>query len=188
MKLSIVIPYYKTIEYTRKLWERLEPQLNDEVEVIIVDDGCNEKELDSFNAKVIHLAENSGGASVPRNVGLDTARGEYVAFIDADDMVSEDYVESILEKCKERWGYFYIGWSCRWGEYLIEEPEYWNTCCWNCVYKRSLIGEERFDPSMRVGEDKDWIKRVRKGRHSSIMKILYYYDTDVEGSLTWGMK
>lgn len=188
MKLSIIIPYYKTIEYTKKLWRVLEPQLTEDTEVIIVDDGCNEKGLDEFGVKVIHLPLNSGGASVPRNVGIEEAKGQYITFIDADDLVSDDYIEEILKKCAEEWDYFYIGWSSKWGEYIYDEPEWWNTCCWNCVYRRSLIGEKRFDPELRIGEDKDFVRRVREGSHSSIKKVLYYYNTEVEGSLTWGMK
>ena len=55
MRLTIITPYYKTYEYTQELAKVLEPQLNDNIEWIIVDDGCNEKRLDSFKAKVIHL-------------------------------------------------------------------------------------------------------------------------------------
>ena len=189
MKLSIIIPYYRTIELTKALLRSLEPQLTDEVEVIVVDDGCHERELDGFNVRVIHLDENSGTASVPRNVGINESRGEYISFVDADDMVLEDYVEEILKKIPEKWDYFYIGWTSKWGNILIEdEPLFWNTSVWNCVYRRDLIGEERFDADIVVGEDKDFNERVRKGLHSYIPKVLYVYNTDVEGSLTWNKK
>lgn len=62
MRLSIITPYYKTLEETKELAKVLEPQLTDEVEWIIIDDGCNEKEFDTLKAKVIHLPKNSGGA------------------------------------------------------------------------------------------------------------------------------
>ena len=190
MKLSIIIPYYRTWEYIERLMDRLIPQLSEEVEVIVVDDGCQEKRLDRYrreNIHVYHLENNSGTASVPRNKGLDEAQGEYIAFIDADDMIVENYIEEILKKIKEGWEYFYIGWRCKWGTYIYDEPEYWNTSVWNCVYKRTMIGENRFDKELRVGEDREFNK-CRKGRHSSIKKVLYEYDTEVEGSLTWGQK
>lgn len=78
MQLSIITPYYRTLKYTLELAKVLESQLNDKIEWIIVDDGCNEKELDKLNAKVIHLPTNSHGASKPRNVGLDIATGDNV--------------------------------------------------------------------------------------------------------------
>ena len=91
-KLSIIIPYYKTLEYTKKLFAVLEPQLTPQVEVILIDDGCNETELDNLKAKVIHLDKPSGNASHPRNVGLDNAKGEYIAFIDSDDLITNNYI------------------------------------------------------------------------------------------------
>lgn len=43
MQLSIITPYYNTLEYIKKLRDVLEPQLTDKIEWIIIDDGCNEK-------------------------------------------------------------------------------------------------------------------------------------------------
>jgi hypothetical protein len=48
IKLSIIIPYYDTYNYTIKLLRELQIQLTDEVEVILVDDGCNETRFDQF--------------------------------------------------------------------------------------------------------------------------------------------
>lgn len=176
IKLSIITPYYKVLEYTKKLAEVLEPQLTEEVEWIIVDDGCNERELDKIKAKVIHLPENSGGASVPRNVGLDNAKGKYIAFIDSDDIVAEDYVKTILEKIKEEFDYCYISWKSKVFKIIIKDnPPDWNSCVWNCVYKKELIGDIRFKPELIIAEDYDFNVRVRRGKKSNIEKILYYY-------------
>ena len=185
MKLSIIIPYYKRLKEITRLMAILEPQLTKETEVIIIDDGCNEKELDKFNAKVIHLEENSGGASIPRNIGLDNATGEYIAFVDSDDLVKPNYIKRILEKTKEQWDYCYISWECK--KYKIriyQEPPAWNCCIWNCIYKRSLIGNTRFDPSLKMAEDYKFNKEVRKGKRANIIDILYYYEIDSQDSLT----
>lgn len=185
MKLSIIIPYYKAIEYTERLMEVLEPQLTPEVEVIIVDDGCNEKKLDKYKANVVHLATNSKGASVPRNKGLDLAKGEYVTFIDADDMISEDYVATILEKIKSGFDYCFFSWNFKGEDIIIEEePPWWNGSVCNCIYKRSLIGNERFKP-IRIGEDKEFNERVRKGKRENILKVLYHYNLDNPNSITY---
>lgn len=178
IKLSIIIPYYNALPYIKKLMNMLEPQLTDEIEVIIVDDGCNEYELDKFKAKVIHLENNSGGASVPRNVGLDNARGEYVAFIDSDDLVSADYIYQIMNKINnETFDYCYLSWYSDAFKVIIEDnPPDWNCCVWNCVYKRDLIGDKRFKPELVIAEDYDFNVRVRKGIHTSITDIIYYYN------------
>ena len=98
MRLSIITPYYNCLNRIKNLAQKLQPQLNEEVEWIIIDDGCHEKELDDFKAIIIHLQNNSGCAGIPRNYGLDIARGEYITFVDADDLVSPHFVKKILEK------------------------------------------------------------------------------------------
>ena len=185
MKLSVITPYYDALEEIKKLAEVLVPQLTEETEWIIIDDGCNETKLDEIKATVIHLKENSGGASVPRNKGLDYATGEYIAFIDSDDLVSNNYVRTILDKTKEDWDYCYMSWKSRQLEVLItKEPPSWNCCIWNCIYKRKLIGKERFDPKLKMAEDYDFNKRVRKGKRGNIKEILYFYNIDKPNSLS----
>ena len=184
MKLSIIIPYYNRLEQITRLMQVLEPQITEEVEVIIVDDGSHEKELDKFKAKVIHLEENSGGASIPRNVGLDNATGEYIAFIDSDDLVSNMYVRRILDKTKEEWDYCFISWKTNNCEIKIEDyPPKWNCCVWNCIYKKSLIGNIRFDPKLIIAEDYVFNQKVRKGIKANIRKVLYYYEQYSKDSL-----
>lgn len=182
--LSIIIPYYNCLKQTKKLFCVLEPQLTDEVEVILVDDGCNEKELDNLKANVIHLEKNSGGASKPRNVGLDNATGEYITFIDADDSITYEYIDTILKKIKnEDFDYCYFGWrSDHFFIIIDDEPPIWNCCVWNCIYKKSLIGDERFNVDLVIGEDYDFNVRVRKGKKAIISKVLYQYN-DTPNSL-----
>ena len=174
--ISIITPYYNTLKQTKELAEVLTPQLNEKIEWIIVDDGCNEKELNNLKAKVIHLKENSGGASVPRNVALDIAKGKYILFIDSDDMIAENYIEVITKKLNEDFDYCFISWSGIDGKFIIEDkPPLWNCSIWNCIYKREIIGNERFNPKLIIAEDYDFNKRVRKGKYTSIQDIIYFY-------------
>lgn len=183
--ISIITPYYNTLTQTKKLAKILEPQLTEEIEWIIIDDGCHEKKLDNIKAKVIHLENNSGGGSVPRNVGLDNAKGKYILFIDSDDMIKTNYIETIIDKInQEDFDYCYFGWESHTFSIIItDEPPEWNCCIWDCIYKKELIGNVRFDPKLRVGEDLDFNKKVRKGKKAHIHKILYYYN-DTPNSLT----
>lgn len=198
MKLSIITPFYKCYEEFTKLVDRLIPQLNNQIEWIIVDDGCHETRINDYvyqdkyikqwnSIHIWHLIENSGGASLPRNIGLDNAKGNYIAFVDADDNVSINYIEKILEKTKEEWDYCYLSWSMGNQVCLIEnEPPSWNCCVWNCIYKKELIGEERFRPDLIKAEDYDFNKRVRKGKKANITDVLYYYNTNNPYSLSKG--
>lgn len=188
IKLSIIIPYYNQPANMKKLIPLLDKQMNDEVEVIIIDDGCNaffnvEQPKNKFY--VIHLEKNSGGASIPRNVGLDNAKGKYIVFIDSDDLVSDNYIQTILDKTKEEWDYCYISWKGKSNRIIIqEEPPKWNCCVWNCIYKKDIIGNERFKPELKMAEDYDFNNRVHKGKRANITKIIYYYNEDTPNSLT----
>lgn len=189
IKLSIIIPYYNQKENIRKLIKVLDKQMTKEVEVIIVNDGTDDNFKDIECPKnlfiVCNLEKNSGGASVPRNKGLDIATGKYIAFIDSDDLVSDDYIETILNKTKEEWDYCYISWQGKSNRIIIEnEPPKWNCCVWNCIYKRDLIGNERFKPELKMAEDFDFNNKVRKGKRANITKIIYYYNEDTPNSLT----
>jgi glycosyltransferase involved in cell wall biosynthesis len=185
--LSIIIPYYKTLDLTKQLLDTLKPQLNDNVEVILIDDGCNEKELDNYNIKVIH--KENGGVSKARNTGIDNAKGKYIAFIDSDDMIKPNYVEKILNKINEvDFDYCYISWEATGrnkGQYIIaDEPNKENTCVWNCIYKRETIGTNRFPENKQIGEEIQFNKATRKGVKANILDILYIYNSGREDSLT----
>ena len=180
--LTIITPYYNTLKQTNDLAKVLEPQLTDEIEWIIIDDGCNEKELDNLKATVIHIEENTGGASIPRNIGLDNAKGKYISFIDSDDLVTSDYIETIINKTKEDWDYCLMSWKGHFEVIIKDKPPTWNCCVWNCIYKKELIGNTRFKPELKIGEDYDFNLVVRKGKKANIEKILYYYQ-DTPNSL-----
>lgn len=185
MKLSIIIPYYDTWEYTEELLNVLLPQLTDEVEVLIIDDGCNEKRLDKYPVKVIHLKDNSGTASVPRNIGLDHATGDYIAFIDSDDMVSDDYIKTILQKLK--YDIIYITWEV--GKktiMMLSKPPTWNCSVWCRVYKREIIGDIRFDESLKIAEDWKFNQEVKYKTSACIQKTIYFYNRGRKGSLLTG--
>lgn len=188
-KLSIITPYYNVLNYTKELAAALEPQLTDEVEWIIVDDGCNETELDKLNAQVIHLKENSGGASVPRNEGMKIADGDYTVFIDADDLVQPYYIKTILNKIENStFDYCYFGWkgigALPVNIMITDQPPEWNTSIWNCIYKTENIKNIQFDPALCMAEDYEFNKLARIGKCEHINKIIYIYRAGVENGLT----
>lgn len=187
MKLSIIIPYYKTLDLTRTLLNTLTEQLTREVEIILVDDGCDQKEFDLIEGvNVIHTINR--GVSSARNTGIENAKGENIVFIDSDDDVSKDYVEKILQKIdNSTFDYCLFSWESKdkFGKIIIvNDPPQWNTCVWNCIYKKKTIGDNRFSTSLTISEDEDFNTRVRKGKRENIKDILYYYNTNREDSLT----
>ncbi len=192
MKLSIIIPYYDTFEYTKKLIEKLIPQMKKEVEVLIIDDGCGELMLDyttevNDNMIVIHSTPNSGNASRPRNIGLEHAKGEYIAFIDSDDMVTDDYIQKILYKIQSKPDIIFLSWKMPQQTFIITtKPQRWNCAVWCRVYKREIIGEIRFDESLRIAEDWKFNQAIKYNTSVCIREPIYLYNSGRKGSLTNG--
>jgi glycosyltransferase involved in cell wall biosynthesis len=186
VKLSIIIPYYNTYKYTKKLLNELIKQLNNEVEIILIDDGCNEKRLDKYKEiKVIHLKVNSGNASIPRNIGLDKATGEYITFIDSDDMISGDYIEKIFKKINKNPDIIFISWKSK-KHYVIMEnkPPRWNCSVWCRVYKRDIVKKIRFNKELNIAEDWEFNEQVKYKTSLCIKDIIYFYNNNRKGSLT----
>lgn len=193
--ISIIIPTYNRIDKLKRLLEQLNNQMKDNVEVIVIDDHSDTKlDIEYKWLKYIYLEENSGGASVPRNIGLDNAKGKYICFIDSDDSIKPNYLETIINKTKEEWDYCYISWECSTHQIIIKDnPPKWNCCVWNCIYKRELIGNIRFNPKLRIAEDYEFNKLVRKGKKANITEVLYYYeqfspDSLVNSGITYNEK
>jgi len=193
IRLSIIIPYYNAEKYTRELLKRLEPQISDEVEVILVDDGSAYPFTTKYPwVKVIR--QDNGGASAARNTGLDNAIGEYIGFIDSDDLVSENYVRTILDKAKEEdFDYCYLSWKTigyGWQanvklNHVSDEFPPFNLCVWNRIYRRSMIGGVRFNTKKLIAEDAEFIRTVREeGRKKAVITdYMYYYRSDTPDSL-----
>lgn len=193
VKLSIIIPAYNAEPYIYELYNNLKPQLTDEVEVIVVDDGSKipVEEMEGF--KVIR--QNNQGVSAARNTGIDNAKGEYIAFIDADDCVSDSYIKTILAKIeKEHFDYCYLSWKTfgngwryevRLNSITDKFPPF-NLCVWNRIYKRDMIGDVRFNTKKPIAEDAEFIRMVKEKDHKKafISEFMYFYRADTPNSLT----
>ena len=103
--ISVIVPVYKVEKYLRRCVDSILAQTYTNYELILVDDGspdqsgkiCDEyAELYSF-VRVIH--QKNQGLSGARNSAVPVAKGSYVSFIDADDFVTEDYLEYLLQLC-----------------------------------------------------------------------------------------
>lgn len=192
--LSIIIPAYNAEPYISELLDKLSPQIVPEVEVIVIDD-CSKTPFTSNYTwiKKIRFRTNQG-ASAARNTGLDMAIGEYIAFIDADDLVSDDYIKTILNKIREEaFDYCYMSWRAFGGWKMTvnlrsiqdQFPEF-NLCVWNRIYKRSMIGDIRFNTKKAVAEDAQFIREVKEEgkKKAFIPECMYYYRSDANNSLT----
>ena len=92
-KISVIIPVYNTAKYLSKCLDSILNQTLKEIEVIVVNDGSkdNSQELiDAYKEKdgrIVSIQKENGGLSDARNVGIDVANGEFIAFVDSDDYI-----------------------------------------------------------------------------------------------------
>ncbi len=101
-KVSIIVPIYNVEKYLESCIVSLLNQTYKDIEIILINDGSTDNcpaICDSFKEKdgrikVIH--QENGGVSVARNVGIKHAIGEYLSFVDPDDIVYNDYISYLL--------------------------------------------------------------------------------------------
>lgn len=181
MLVSIIVPAFNVEKYISDCIESIIKQSFSLFELIIVDDGSTDKTgiiCDSYSCKderitVIHKA--NGGVSSARNVGLKAAKGDYISFIDADDLVKNNFLEKLVELI-ESTSADIVECNCNKllenGEEHVNKnqkknnifltPKQWMTevnmngflsvVLWNKLYKAELFHDITF-PEGRVSED-----------------------------------
>lgn len=192
IKLSIIIPYFETIELTIKLLEELKLQIknNDEVEVIVIDDGCYEDSLEYYDKYksddfAILIQQDNMGVAKTRNKGIQEAKGKYIAFIDCDDMITMDYIETLLDAI-DNYDTDVINFN--WYD-MTEHIEYrkpHNFAPWKAIYKKETMPIFRED--MEYGEeDVPFQKEIDSGKYTItyLDKMIYMYNSNRKGSLYW---
>lgn len=175
--ISVIVPIYNVEKYLRKCIDSIINQTYENLEIICVDDGstdnsgkiCDEYAKQDVRIKVIHKL--NGGLSDARNVGVKSANGQYITFVDGDDWIDSDYYmnmsenmvncnilicgyKSVDEHGKE------IG-LCAFEENLINlnydetgnaiEKLMYNSALgfvWNKLYKAELVKLVKFEPLM----------------------------------------
>lgn len=119
LKVSIIVPVYKAEPYIRKCIDSILSQTFTNFELLLIDDGspdncgkiCDEyAELDT-RVHVFH--KENGGVSAARNLGLDHAKGDYVCFIDSDDWIDPDMLETLIGwEQKKQTDLLFLGLKC----------------------------------------------------------------------------
>lgn len=104
--ISIIIPLYNREGLIKRCLDAIASQSlsQDQYEVLVIDDCSTDNSFEVVksyrkikNLVVTSLSTNSGGASKPRNRGIDIARGRYIVFIDSDDIISENALKLALD-------------------------------------------------------------------------------------------
>ena len=106
LKVSVITPVYNTEKYLDKTIESVINQTYKNLEFILIDDGSTDssKKIILKHAKrdsrIKYFYKSNGGAASARNEGLRHVTGDYVFFIDSDDTIINNAIESLMEKTK----------------------------------------------------------------------------------------
>ena len=215
IKLSIIIPVFNGAKYIKKCIDSFlidnEVQ-NDCYEIIIVDDGSNDSTVDiCYNLKKEHsfikiLRNKKSGVSSARNLGISIAKGEYIAFCDADDFVVKGYIATIINLLNKYQGVDLLiyGYSSLTEQnvstnilhaFKFDNVELFKSIMcddriggfvWNKIYKKKIISEIRFCEDMDICEDLFFnIEILMKEHDLNIVyfaESLYFYMTNIDSS------
>ena len=106
IKVSVILPVYNGEKYIKKCMESLIDQTLKEIEIICVDDGSVDGTLEALKEyenldNVTVITQENAGAGAARNKGMSYAKGEYLSFLDADDIFEKDMLEVAYNKAVE---------------------------------------------------------------------------------------
>jgi len=204
---SIVIPLFNKERFIRRTLDSIRAQKIKNFEVIVVDDGSTdngalivESEYSDFSL----IKKKNGGVSSARNLGIENSKNEYIVFLDADDVLSEEYLITLFNILRYDNTIKIIGTSYTRNiemlEHKVQEPKvrviesYFDNAVQNTLFFSSATAirkdffdeNEGFDSSLTRGEDIDvWFRAVLSG--GSVIYIenkMAYYSNEDENALT----
>lgn len=209
MKVSLIVPVYNAEKTLPAMLEAISAQTFRDFEVVFANDASTDGTaalLEAFgkesglSCKVLTAAQN-GGAAAARNLALEAAEGEYLAFADADDLPEPRMLEKAVEAAG---GADIVGWD--WTRGLSESGRYmqqadyaspeqallnltggtmrWNL--WIFLVRRELVGDIRFIPGADMGEDMQFMLRafLKAKTVVQLHESLYRYNNTNEASIS----
>lgn len=214
--LSLIVPMFNARSTIEACLASLLTHAPPEIEIIVVDDGSGDDAAvllrEVFAAhlaarQLILIEQANQGASAARNAGLERARGLYVGFVDADDIVSQDYFNSLLSAIRSRpsdiieFGYYFwdgalpirVGVAqhsiTRFGHFYRSEIDrevfgasMWYA--WTRIFRRRLFAEVRFPVGVHFCEDMMTVSRIYNlaSTITSLPEAIYYYRVNPTGA------
>jgi glycosyltransferase involved in cell wall biosynthesis len=194
--VSIIIPAYNAAAFINDAIESALAQDYRPIEVIVVDDGSSDETAciaERFGPPVICHRQQNGGPAVARNRGLLLARGEYIGFLDADDLYEPGRVKLQFNKLQQNPGLTIVMGRLK-REQLDSEPgepitfkpmESDDFICLQlglCLFRRTVF--ERvgvMEESLRHSDDWDWFMRARELQ----VPMLLHDDIVLRARLHW---
>lgn len=192
-KVSVIVPVYNGEQFIINCLTQLDNQTLKGIEIIVVDDGSNDKTLElanSFKMKyqtLIILQQSHMGVSNARNIGISNASSEFVTFVDVDDFYDNDMLELYyknaiknnsdivcIEKVKSN--DYILNYNSKQIKKMLLDSQISMSCCFK-FFKRSLCNN-MFDPSIKIYEDfLAFYNVLKKAKNIVIVNdIKYHYE------------
>ena len=200
--ISVVVPAYNVENYIPDCLESLIGQSFKDIEIIVINDGSTDntpaiiEKYAKEDKRIRVISQKNSGLSKTRNVGIDNARGEYIAFVDSDDWVDAEFFEKLYNAATKNDADLAAASILRYREHsqkyrvhFTEEKVYTTLedkikacnipkCCyvWNKLYKSSLIKNYKFQEGVYF-EDILWTPEVLKNSNKlvTVPDVTYYY-------------
>lgn len=183
-EVSLIIPAYNAKDYIARSIDSALASDFDNLEIVIVNDGSTDdtqKIIDWYDKNyenIVSIQKENGGVADTRNVGIEAARGKYIAFMDNDDLIRPNMISSLynsIEKnaCDVAIAPLYRivdkGYTIHCNLPFMEDipynidkyfdimytPGYYNCAIWNKLYKASIVKEHPLGKGLRY-EDVSW--------------------------------
>ncbi len=109
IKVSVIIPIYNTEKFLRKCIESIVNQTLQEIEMILINDGSTDNShnicleyAEKYPEKIRYINNKNIGCSATRNLGIELAQGEYIAFVDSDDYIEKEMYEEMYKVARNK--------------------------------------------------------------------------------------
>ncbi len=214
-EVSFIVPVYNAEKCIGRLIESVLEQEFTDLELILIDDGSKDGSgeiMDSWAEKderVQVLHKPNSGVSDTRNRGLETAKGKYIRFLDADDWIPADSTKEMVRCAEEKEAdlvvadfYRVVGENVsvkgsissgdvltrnEYAGWMMESPaDYYYGVIWNKLYRRDIITRYgiRFDPSLSFCEDFIFnLEYILHTQKIAPLNVPVYYYVKTDGSL-----
>lgn len=200
--ISIIIPVYNVSKFLEECVNSILAQSYEDFEVLLIDDGstdgcgdiCDNYALVDSRIKVIH--KTNGGVSSARNVGINHAHGEWITFIDADDIVYKDLLRDYISSLETAADLYIQGFEDSDGNKVHVDYKEWvgddilikledirgtqlENFVWNKLYRTSIIRDYniRFNEKIEMVEDGlfNYLFIIKSRYVVNLPVINYYY-------------
>lgn len=181
--VSVIIPTYKDSEYIRGALDSVSDQTYRPIEIVIVDssDVGALRDLASNQEGVTYVSQKPSGPGAARNAGIDTASGDVITFLDADDRWEPEKLTAQVDEIERGAGFVYTDAYVEgeddskqyFSSLSIEDPSthhvrffrHGGIPCLTVAIARECLDGERFDESLSLGEDRHmWIRLLANSR------------------------